>query len=79
MENLCRHDKEQIDAMFFDFEQKHFDPSESSYPYNTALVFAFADYVDNMSNKDLAERFVESDIQKIRKAINNGINKWLRT
>lgn len=71
--------KEKADELWFFFEQNKFK-NEGEYSYNTNLVFAFADYVDGLSDEDLGD-FLGSDddnlIKQFRRMINDGIEEWL--
>lgn len=71
--------KEKADELWLFFEQNVFK-NDGEYSYNTNLVFAFADYVDGLSDDNLSD-FLGSDdenlIIKFRQMINAGIEEWL--
>ena len=71
--------REKADELWCFFEQNVFK-NEGIYSYNTNLVFAFADYVDGLSDDDLSD-FLNSDdvatIDNFRVMLNSGIEKWL--
>lgn len=67
------------DELWFYFERNVFT-NEGCFSYNTNLVFAFADYVDTVSDETLSE-FLNSerrsDVRTFRKMLNRGIDRWL--
>ena len=80
-------DRKKIDNLFWWFEENLFK-NEGDYPRQTNLVLEFADYVDDASDFELAERLdlykeYKDDeealevVRHIRTEILNGIDKWL--
>ncbi|MBQ8785183.1 MAG: hypothetical protein IJZ59_03965 [Alphaproteobacteria bacterium] len=71
--------KQKADELWYLFENNIFD-NKGNFSYNTNLVFAFADYIEELTNTDLSE-FLQSDdeqdIVKFRKMLQEGINRWL--
>ena len=71
--------KNKADELWFYFEKNIF-VNEGRFSYNTNLVFAFADYVDSVSDDTLAEFLntrKSSDVRNFRKMLNRGIDRWL--
>ena len=68
------------DELWYWFEDNLFK-NDGIYSYNTNLVFAFADYVDGVSDDDLAD-FLQCrqkrTVKRFRKMLNNGIDAWLQ-
>ena len=71
--------KQKADELWYFFENNLF-VNDGVYSYNTNLVFAFADYIDNLSDADLSDFLHTSDadtIQHFRQMINHAIDRWL--
>lgn len=71
--------KNKADELWFYFEKNIF-VNEGRFSYDTNLVFAFADYVDSVSDDTLAEFLntrKSSDVRNFRKMLNRGIDRWL--
>jgi len=68
-----------LDALFWDFEQNKF-VNDGVWPRAVNLIFAFADYVDQLSEEDVLP-FVPDDmfldINLIKQKAMQGINLWL--
>lgn len=68
--------KQQIDNLFWSFEQNQFI-YQGIYPYQTELVFAFADYIEKMSDAELQDLLPNLNPQKVKKIVSIGTDKWL--
>ena len=67
------------DELWHFFENNIF-VNNGQYSYNTNLVFSFADYIDSLSDEDLADFLQCSqncDVKLFRKILNDGVDKWL--
>lgn len=71
--------KNKADELWAYFEENLF-VNKGYFPYNTNLVFAFADYIDSVSDDCLSE-FLNSDktedIAAFRKMLKRGVDLWL--
>lgn len=69
-----------LNILFYNFEQNLFI-NDGIWPRQVNLVFAFADYIEAMSEEDIIP-FIPKDAQPDLKAIKNralqGINLWLQ-
>lgn len=68
-----------LDALFWDFEQNKFI-NDGVWPYKVNLIFAFADYVDNLKIEDItpfAPENMSIDLDIIKQKAMQGINLWL--
>lgn len=66
--------------IFWYFEENIFENC-GSYPRNTNLIFAFADYMDAMSDDEITQylKLCDSkDVACFRQIIKDGINAWLK-
>lgn len=69
-----------LNDVFFDFENNLFI-NEGCWPRKVNLIFAFADYIDTLSDEDIAEKLNSTDaflIDKFRKTATKGIDLWLK-
>ena len=63
--------------LFWWFEQNRF-VNLGAYPRNTNLVFAFADYIETLSDNDISEILSSTENTKeFRDILNKGIDIWL--
>ncbi|MBO7556558.1 MAG: hypothetical protein J6T72_04105 [Alphaproteobacteria bacterium] len=71
---------EKAEQLWNFFEEKIFI-NDGNFSYSTNLVFAFADYIDNISDEDLQD-FLQCDDQEtlinFKKIISRAIDKWLQ-
>ncbi len=71
--------KQKADEFWYFFENNIFI-NEGNFSYNTNLVFAFADYIEELTNNELLE-FLQSEAEKdaiqFRKMLKDGVNRWL--
>lgn len=71
--------KHQADKLWKYFEENIF-VNNGRFSYNTNLVFAFADYIDSLSDDRLSE-FLENgnaeDVKAFRQMLGQGIDRWL--
>lgn len=71
--------KNKADKLWWYFEENLFI-NNGRFSYNTNLIFAFADYIDSLSDEKLSE-FLDSnkpeDIKSFRKMLLCGIDRWL--
>lgn len=68
-----------LDETFFDFETNRFE-NNGVWPRRANLIFAFADYIETLSDEDIAERLNSDDarlIKRFRTTAKQGIDKWL--
>ena len=69
------------DELFWWFEQNRFE-NTGLYPRNTNLVFAFADYVDLLSDEEIGTFLAKNNKElatDFRKTIQTGIDKWIKS
>ena len=69
-----------FEEIFFDFEQNVF-VNEGTWPRKVNLVFAFADYISDISDEDLAIYLKTTNprsIQKFRASAQKSIDLWLQ-
>lgn len=68
-----------LDEVFFDFEHRLFQ-NDGVWTRPVNLVFAFADYIESLSDEEIAAR-LKSDNKKLiagfRFTAKQGIDKWL--
>ena len=69
--------KQQLNNLFWNFEQNQFQ-YHGIYPYQTELVFAFADYIEKISDNELQEIIPDISPQRIKKIVSQGTEKWLK-
>ena len=68
-----------LDALFFDFEKNKF-VNDGIWSYEANLIFAFSDYIENITEEDLIAllpKDIQPDLAKIKQAAILGINRWL--
>ena len=68
-----------LDALFYNFEQNIF-VNDGVWPRQANLIFAFADYIDNLQEEDVLAflpKDVQFDLESIKHAAMEGINLWL--
>ncbi len=71
--------KQKANELWYFFENNIFI-NDGKFSYNTNLVFAFSDYIEELTNIDLLEFLQSEDEQdslKFRKMLQEGINNWL--
>ncbi len=72
--------KEKAEKLWIYFAENIFE-NKGNYSYNTNLVFSFADYIDNLSDTDIADYLQCSDIAIVihfKKMLNHAIDVWLK-
>ncbi len=69
--------KQQINNLFWQFEENIF-VYQGIYPYQTELVFAFADYIEKLSDADLQQLLPNLNPEQVKKLVNKGTDKWLQ-
>ena len=68
-----------LDEVFFDFEHRHFK-NDGVWTRRVNLVFAFADYIESLSDEEIAARLKSNNkklIARFRFTAGQGIDKWL--
>ena len=68
--------KELYDEVFFWYEQNEFK-NDGVWDYNTNLVFGFADWIDTVEDCKLATLTNSTDVDKIRRDLKRGVDKWI--
>lgn len=69
-----------LNVLFYDFEQNKFI-NDGIWPRQVNLVFAFADYIENIAPEDilaLIPKDAQPDIKAIKERAMQGINLWLK-
>lgn len=69
--------KKELDDLFWWFEKEKF-VYKKIYPYQTELVFAFADFVENANDETLQELMPDFSSEDVRKTVRSGTEKWLK-
>ena len=69
--------KEKLDRMFWKYAEEKFVYG-GTYPYYTELVFAFADYIENLSEEEMARQVPGIMPERIRRTVRKGTDRWLR-
>lgn len=72
--------KAKADNLWFYYAENVFE-NNGCYSYTTNLVFSFADYVDNMTDIDIADYLHCSDeetITRFRNMLNHAIDIWIK-
>ncbi len=69
--------RKKIDNLFWSFEKNNFE-YKNIWPYHTELVFAFVDYIENLSDEQLKELIPEEKPSYVRRIVNIGTDKWLK-
>ena len=71
--------KAKADKLWIYYAENIFE-NNGIYSYTTNLVFSFADYVENLSDKDLSDYLECTDsnmITHFRDMLNNAIDAWI--
>lgn len=69
-----------LDEIFFDFEDNIF-VNDGVWPRKVNLIFAFADYIEEMTDTEIAYYLETEDpklIEKFRFVARQGIELWLK-
>ena len=66
--------KQKADELWYLFENNIFD-NKGNFSYNTNLVFAFADYIEELTNTDLSE-FLQTLIVFTLNVIHGSTSFW---
>lgn len=69
--------KNKIDELFWQFANEKFCP-RGTYPYYTELVFTFAEYIEQLTDEEIATMFLINNTSLLRKLVCEGTDKWLR-
>ncbi len=69
--------QQELDGLFWRFAEEKF-VYRGIYPYNTELVFAFADYIENAKDDELSRLFPKYPPSLLRRSVHRGTDKWLR-
>lgn len=69
-----------LNEIFFDFEKNHFT-DEGNWPRKVNLIFAFADYIDELQDCEISQILRSNDkklINRFRHKVKIGIDAWLK-
>lgn len=68
--------RKKLDALFWRFAEERFEYG-GIWPYRTELVFAFDDYIGNLSDDELKKILPGEKPSAVRRMVETGTEKWL--